>query len=240
MLSPLFNFEYTIRRSQRAKRTRIVVTNEKVEVVAPDGISERRIHAFVNSQAGWVSRSIKKIRSQKRNIVDLAPAVYQEGAIIPFQGEKYELRIQNGVESVVNRTEKIMTVESPCFADLSKKSEEIRQLIISWMKQQARIEVERYMERHKPLLCLRPGKIRIKTQKSRWGSCGIHNDININWLLILAPPEVLEYVVVHELCHIRERNHSARFWQLVAAHLPAYQQHRNWLKLNGASLMSGI
>jgi predicted metal-dependent hydrolase len=82
--------------------------------------------------------------------------------------------------------------------------------------------------------------LRIKTQKSRWGSCGPNNDINLNWLLMLAPAAALEYVVVHELCHIKHKNHSAAFWQLVAEHLPNYQQQRHWLKQHGARVMQGL
>ena len=85
-----------------------------------------------------------------------------------------------------------------------------------------------------------PRSLKIKTQKSRWGSCGPNNDINMNWLLMLAPPEAMEYVVVHELCHIIHKNHSKDFWGLVAEHLPAYQQQRLWLKQQGVSLMKGL
>ena len=73
--------------------------------------------------------------------------------------------------------------------------------------------------------------------KSRWGSCGPRNDINLNWLLAFAPPAVLEYVVVHELCHIRHRDHSARFWALVAQHLPGWAHERQWLKRQGGELL---
>nr|WP_305906692.1 M48 family metallopeptidase [Methylomarinum sp. Ch1-1]MDP4519390.1 M48 family metallopeptidase [Methylomarinum sp. Ch1-1] len=108
------------------------------------------------------------------------------------------------------------------------------------MKEQARKEVTLYVEKHGQRHRLYPRSIRIKTQKSRWGSCGIHDDINMNWLLIIAPPAVMEYVVVHELCHIRHRNHSQDFWQLVEDHLPDYRRHRNWLKQHGHSLMLGL
>jgi predicted metal-dependent hydrolase len=72
---------------------------------------------------------------------------------------------------------------------------------------------------------------------TRWGSCGPKGDININWLLALAPESVLEYVVVHEICHLRERNHSAAFWALVAQHLPHYAKERAWVKAHGGALM---
>lgn len=108
------------------------------------------------------------------------------------------------------------------------------------MKNNARIQVETIVSKHQQRHNLKPKSIRIKSQKIRWGSCDTGNNINTNWLLILASPEFLEYVVVHELCHIRHRNHCAKFWALVLAHLPDYKRHNLWLRGNGGALMEGL
>lgn len=79
--------------------------------------------------------------------------------------------------------------------------------------------------------------ITIRDQKTRWGSCSSKGNLSFNWRLILAPPKVLDYVVVHELCHRREMNHSPRFWALVQSMMPDYKQHRKWLKENGDRLV---
>ena len=81
------------------------------------------------------------------------------------------------------------------------------------------------------------GKITLRQQKTRWGSCSANGNLNFNWLLILAPPQVLDYVVVHELCHRKEMNHSPAFWKEVEAILPDYRGKRKWLKDNGWRLM---
>lgn len=80
------------------------------------------------------------------------------------------------------------------------------------------------------------GKITIRDQKTRWGSCSSKGNLSFNWRLILAPPNVLDYVVVHELCHRKEMNHSPRFWALVESVMPDYKEHRKWLKENGGKL----
>jgi predicted metal-dependent hydrolase len=102
-----------------------------------------------------------------------------------------------------------------------------------WLSTRVAVLAGRHAERRN----LHPREIRIKRMKTRWGSCGPRNDININWLLALAPESVLEYVVVHELCHISQRNHSPAFWSLLALHLPNWAEERRWLKLHGAQLM---
>ena len=108
------------------------------------------------------------------------------------------------------------------------------------MKKQLLLEVTRLVKQHAAKHQLVPRTLNIKNQKSRWGSCGIHNDIQINALLIIAPPAVLEYVVVHELCHIQIRNHSPQFWALVFDHLPDYKTPHSWLKQHGSRLMQGF
>ncbi len=84
------------------------------------------------------------------------------------------------------------------------------------------------------------GRITIRNQHTRWGSCGGQGNLNFNCLLMLAPPEVVDYVIVHELCHRREMNHSARFWAQVEAVLPDYQARRKWLKDNGGGLIARL
>ena len=81
------------------------------------------------------------------------------------------------------------------------------------------------------------GRITLRQQKTRWGSCSANGNLNFNWLLILAPPEVLDYVDVHELCHRRQMNHSQAFWNEVSAVLPGYKEQKKWLKDNGWKLM---
>lgn len=88
-----------------------------------------------------------------------------------------------------------------------------------------------------PLIGVQYGRITIRCQRSRWGSCSSQGNLNFNCLLMLAPPEVLDYVVVHELCHRKEMNHSQRFWAEVARILPDYRDRRNWLKEHGNELI---
>lgn len=217
------------------------MTPDKVEVVAPAIVAEHKIHQFVQDKQQWIVQALAKIEAKSQHHKNLAPAVYGHGAEIPYQGVSYKLVIRS---SKLKRLKiefcQEFIAHVPDVLMIKDHSAEIREALIRWMKKESRCQVEQLVKQHAEKKQLFPQAIKIKTQKSRWGSCGIHNDININWLLIIAPPEVLEYVVVHELCHIRIRNHSAHFWALVAEHLPDYQSRRHWLKKHGSSLMMGL
>ena len=110
--------------------------------------------------------------------------------------------------------------------------EQLRQLA-----EAARQDLPRRVARFAPLVGVSWGRITIRAQKSRWGSCSTKGNLNFNCLLMLCPEEVRDYVVVHELCHRKEMNHSRRFWQELARVLPEYEQQRQWLKTNGGRLI---
>lgn len=110
--------------------------------------------------------------------------------------------------------------------------EEIKQLA-----EKARKRIPPKVAHYASIIGVTYGRITIRNQKTRWGSCSGKGNLNFNCLLMLAPEEVLDYVVVHELCHRKEMNHSKRFWNEVERILPDYKKHRNWLKENGENLM---
>lgn len=220
---------------------RIIVTLGKVEVVAPPKAAEHRIHQFVQAKQQWIIQTLAKIEAHSLHHKSLAPAVYCHGAEVPYRGASYKLAVTaSKLKRIKIEFAEQFIAHVPEALMIEEHSAAIKDALIRWMKKQSKTQVEHWVKQHAERKQLFPQTIKIKTQKSRWGSCGIHNDININWLLIIAPPEILEYVVVHELCHIKIRNHSAHFWALVGEHLPDYQQRRQWLKKHGSSLMMGL
>jgi len=237
--------EYQIRRSQRARRARIVVTADKIEVVVPLRMPEKQIRQFMQAKQTWITSAKSKVQQHVDNTASFAPESYQQGAMIPYQGKQYKLQVEASQEKQIKISFEqsfIAYVPENLHKTLThtELSEQIQKALVVWMGQAAAKRAVNTVDHYSPLYRLKPRSIIIKTQKSRWGSCGIHDDINLNWLLILAPVEVFEYVVVHELCHIAQRNHSAAFWSLVARHCPDYKQQRLWLKQHGASLMLGL
>lgn len=108
------------------------------------------------------------------------------------------------------------------------------------LKKQAKADIGARVSRLAPLVGVSYGRVTIRAQKGRWGSCSREGNLNFNCLLMLTPPEVRDYVVIHELCHRREMNHSPAFWAEVAKFCPEYRSHRAWLKDNGGSLIARL
>ena len=126
----------------------------------------------------------------------------------------------------------------------AREQKDYRERLPEWTKEDyekhqelARQVLQRRAEYYARQMQVSYGRVAVKDQKTRWGSCSAKGNLNFNWRLILAPGEVLDYVVVHELAHRREMNHSVRFWNLVESVLPDYQQRKRWLKENGDRLM---
>jgi predicted metal-dependent hydrolase len=234
-------FDYHIRRSGRAQRARIVVTPARVEVVAPLTMQENRIHRFVQEKRDWIVQTLEKIARKVEARSSFAPPHFSDGAEIPYRGRRYTMRTcPTRLKRVKIEFDEGFTAHIPHTLAADRHREEVKNALIRWLRKRAEEDAHRHLQAHIPRFNLMPRSINIRTQRSRWGSCGRHNDLQLNWLLILAPPEVYEYVLVHELCHIRHKNHSADFWRLVAEHLPDYKKRRAWLKTHGAGLMQGL
>ncbi len=230
-------FSYTLRRSHRASKVRISVSPDTVEVIAPHQVSEDLIKQFVLDKQQWVIAALGKVAARQKKFADHT-AFYQPGVAMTYQGTSYaiNLKITSAKRLKVEFSDGF-TVHIPADLAPANRHEAIKSALAAWLQKQAKHQVGNHVENHAGKYGLIPRSISIKSQKSRWGSCGIHNDIHINWLLMAAPPEVLEYVVVHELCHVRVKNHSADFWALVVLHLPDYKTRRLWLKQHGSTLI---
>jgi predicted metal-dependent hydrolase len=223
---------YQIRRSRRARRVRIVVGPGGIEVVAPQGVGKGEIAALLAAHADWIRRKTTALRQALA--AHPGPARLAAGGKIMVRGSPRDL-----VVAATDRARARLEAGDPVRVMLpGGLDEETRErltgdLLERWLRRSALEDAQAQARRHGPPHGLVPSAIRIKAQRRLWGSCTAAGVVNLNWRLILAPPEVLEYVVVHELCHLRERHHQPPFWRLVAEVLPDYGPRRRWLKDNG-------
>ncbi|GAC1450434.1 MAG: SprT family zinc-dependent metalloprotease [Ktedonobacterales bacterium] len=223
---------YLLKVSARARRVRLVVRPESgLEVVVPRGTLATTYEALLHDKARWVVTTLQRMA---RETAAAAPPPLVEGRRLPFAGRELTLALRTGASEGHYRA--TLAADTLTLTVPSARPEIVRAALEAWYRRQS---VAVFAERL--ALCNRPygfhyGRVSIKSQKSRWGSCSKLGNLNFNWRLLLAPPEVLDYVVVHELCHLKELNHSPRFWKLVAVGCPEYALHRRWLRQHGREL----
>ena len=182
-----------------------------------------------------VISEIKVIRSSRKTMV---LEIIKDGTILvraPYRMPESEIRrfiqeksdwIEKHVQRIEERQRTLPPVEGLTMKDIRKLAD------------QASVVIPKRVEYFAEKIPVTYGRITIRNQKTRWGSCSGKGNLNFNCLLMLAPPEVLDYVVVHELCHRKEMNHSERFWREVENILPDYRERKKWLKENGGRLIA--
>ncbi len=225
---------YQVRRSARAKRLRLVVTPGRVEVVAPLRLEDGRIEAFVHSKRRWLYDKTEALR--ERALVAI-PQRFVSGAKVLFRGRFLRLRVEPSEDSEPSlRYANAFHVRVPRRIDGDRREGLVREVVVSWLRERALEDAQTFAQHYCPQLGVAPRTIRIGNQKTLWGSCSARGTISLNWRLMAAPKPIYEYVVVHELCHLVERNHGPKFWRLVGTLLPDYRERRAWLKKHGVAL----
>ena len=230
--------DYEIVYSKKRKRAAIVVRPEmEVEFRAPQGLSPDTIREMVKGKAGWI---LKKLEWFESNRLPCRKKQYCEGEIYLYLGREHSLKII--VVDVVKKP--IVSVKgSELKVEVQKKASEdmlpllVKKAVWDFYSERAEEEVDRVLKVYSKKLGIAPPSFKVKHQKSRWGSCSADNVLRINFQLVMAPPKQLEYVVVHEICHVKEKNHSARFWKLVKELMPDYEEYRKSLKKEGWKYM---
>jgi len=211
-------------RSKRKTIAIIVQRDGKVIVRAPLKASERQIRQFVESKSGWISE--KKMQMQEQ-----APALQKKftaGERFPYLGQEYALSVVPGPRAGL-RFEGGFSLNQNSQAEAAL-------LFEKWYKAAARKVLTERVRFYAQKFGLKYQKIRISSARTRWGSCSSRGTLSFTWRLVMAPLEVVDYVILHELAHLRVKNHSATFWAEVARMMPDFKHQRDWLKKNGRFL----
>jgi predicted metal-dependent hydrolase len=224
--------EYTVRRSDRARRVRIQVTAEGVEVVVPRRQPLDAVEPFVESKRAWIERTLLRMRAA----ADERPRPrLEDGGEVPFLGERLRLRVQ--VEPGRQRDHVARRGDELAVAVAQPGPDPIRTALERWYRGQARIEVARRLDASIARVGQSYSALQIRGQRTRWASCSAKGAMSFNWRLLLAPPEILDYVVEHEVAHLDVHDHSPRFWGLLAERSPDCREHERWLRANGQTLI---
>lgn len=194
--------------------------NKTVVVTMPKNGSQKFAEEFVNNRKAWLERQWKVLES--RNI---PPQVLKPGMEVLFRGRSVSLAVaKKGAEWQVNYGKQAVSIPTP--------EQNLRPFIEAHMFELAQQELTARVETLARQHGARVSRVVVRNQKSRWGSCSYNGTISLNWRLIQLPSQVRDYIIVHELMHLRELNHSQRFWNHVARACPNYQGAEDWLKQN--------
>lgn len=216
-------------RTSRRKTADIRVEEGVVSVVVPISTSVEKIDKLLIGKRKWIREKI----ALQREVAPTSSKAFVSGEAFPYLGRNYRLKVVSGSFAPVKLLQGRLVVQIP---DSSKEPHMIRNALVRWYKRQAEQKLKEKVARYAPMVGVKPTGVNIKSFKSRWGSCTTDGKLEFNWLIMQAPNRIVDYVVIHELCHLIHHDHSPLFWREVARVMPDYQQYKEWLRENAESL----
>ena len=213
----------TFVRIRRARRYILRVRPDgTLRVTVPRGGSRREAEAFVAENQKWIERERQRVG------LEHAPARWYAGSEIFLRGASVPIELAQSADGVV--------ISYGDRRIVTKDAADVRAAVEADLRQAARVELIPRLHELASQHGLNAGAVTIRNQRSRWGSCARNGNIALNFRLVQMPPEIRDYVLIHELMHLRQQNHSRRFWRLVAAACPAFRDAERWLRTSGRSL----
>ena len=209
---------YQLIRSKRKTLGLQINSNAELIVRAPNRLSVKKIEQFIEEKSSWIKEKSNSIKAK-----DVQKPSYKEGENFLYLG---------GLYPFIPQPSKKLDFNGICFSAEQINKDEL----LKWYKIAFKSIAIPRLDYYADTFSLPYQQVRLKTQKTLWGSCSGTNNINLNYLLIRAPMDIIDYVIVHELAHTKIKNHSKDFWQLVESILPEYKASKSWLKDNGYKL----
>lgn len=216
-------------RTQRTKSASIKVDEGAVSVVVPRDLPLERIQQLITDKKRWIKEKLY-IDEQAQPISEKE---FISGESFPYLGRNYRLKVEQGPYQPAKLFKGRVVVTVPMSVD---DTNIVRNAVVRWYRTRALEQFQNKSKRWGLLIGVAPKSVGIKAFKSRWGSCSVDGDVLFNWKVVMAPNRVVDYVVVHELCHLVHHDHSKGFWKEVERLMPDYAECKEWLKVNAMGL----
>jgi predicted metal-dependent hydrolase len=192
-----------------------------LRVTIPRGGSRDYAREFALKNAAWIQKQIERIKSRPQ-----LPQIWQHGTEILFRGERVKLHVHEGTVSFADQSLRVTAPDEDLMPSVLRHLQELAARELG----QRTVELAKQHQ-----LAVR--RVTIRSQRSRWGSCSTKANISLNWRLVQTPPYVAEYIILHELMHLKQMNHSPRFWKCVAEVCPDYPRAEAWLNTDGRHML---
>jgi len=220
---------YTLRTSSRARWVSgRIAPQTGLVITLPTHATPQEAEAFLVKHRQWALRHLERWEARWGQI----PRAWPYGTSLLYRGEEHEVEVRKarpgGVERVAERR---LVVRAP-----SAGVPGAQRVLQRWLKEQAAVTLSRRVEELGAMMGLKAKRLYVRNLRSSWGRCWQGGSLSFNYRLIMAPPHILDYVVVHELAHLKEPNHSPRFWAVVEGQFPEYRPARKWLRTFGPCL----
>lgn len=218
--------EYDVRRSSEATEPRIDVDIHGVKVVVPDS-TDVQPRELLKENAVWIIDKKGEYDKYREQIPDRE---FAPGETFPYLGDQLKIVVEQRSSSEVVDSEFRL-------AKHHVEQTSIQRALETLYRREARNHLEARADHFAKQMSVRYDKIEIRNQRTKWGSCSTTGTLGLNWRLMMAPPQVVDYIIIHELAHLRESNHGSEFWSLVAEFDPEYEAHAEWLSENSSRLI---
>lgn len=216
-MSKMTDIDYKLVRSKRKTLSLVIDSDASLTVRAPLRMPKREIEAFIEKKAGWIAAKQREMKMRSDKFEKL---VVENGAGFLYFGRPYTI-MKCGTDAIKTEEDKLLVKYDTDIDD-----------IVKWMKETAADIIKRRAEFYAQIMNVKYSVVKISGAKTRWGSCSAKNSLNFSWRLVMCSPQVIDYVVVHELAHIIHKNHGRDFWAMVETYMPNYKAYRKWLRDN--------
>lgn len=219
---------YKVRKTKR-RTTEIVVDTSGIEILTSEQKSHNDIQNLVKKHSRWIFKKQLLSKEEKKFKI-----TFEHGSRLPFFGKNYLLDVK-----VTKKSESFSLKNGKFVARLNKISKsKIRKLYFEWSKKKAFPLLEKSVKKYSKKIGIDYGKILVKNQKNRWGSVSKKGTLNFNQNLIRTPSKIVDYVVAHEVCHLKIPNHSASYWRLLRTIMSDYEERKDWLRINKQKILN--
>ena len=221
------NLSVQVVRTKRIKTASIQIKDGLVRALVPDQISDFKVETLIKKRMPWIR---KKLEDESKIIIP-STKEYVSGESLTYLGKNYRLKVIASSKCSVKLISGYIEVSTP-----KKSPNKIKELLTQWYIDHAMERLKEKTDRYSNIIGVSPNTVSVRDYKSKWGSCSSDGKISYNWRIIMSPHRIVDYIVIHELCHMLEHNHSKDFWQHVSRNCHDYKECRNWLKINGRVL----